>query len=678
MRLVEARIDNFRGIKGIEFKTDKKITVIVGPNGTGKTTIFEAIRITKSLLAPAYQNEELQVLLSLGAFNQQLQQLVLDGIAGDPKVKTEIRLRVQLSDGELAKLDQNIPRLAHSRIQNSFGSAVQSDLALIQFLSSPDGRTILDQATSEIKKSMAAIQSEKALTLHLIASQEGVRGNDQFAQEAFTLLARMLPPALALINYFPADRAMPTGEVAIQIGSGDMAAQLQSHLGAPASKYQRLKQHLVNRFLMGEEKQLKTDFQTIFDQLLPGKALQSLRLNSMGGLAVLIREAATGAVYDIDHMSSGEKGLILTFLFMKRSTAPGGLIMIDEPELHLNPAVCRNIVPFLIEHVIPDADVQILLATHSPEIVSSAHEREDCALLHLRSRSVITPVYSRDREEAFEIIRRLGSRSTDVFFTKGALYVEGEHDVDLLESGFPNRVMGYKLTHLRGRGGLEKEIKLLQQAETSGQIDTPHCFILDNDRRPASYTNSKLVRVAQWERYCFENYLLEEDPLYDVLKEEGFIEPKEVSRTDLRQLLVSKAMGQIVEVAVKEVYAGFEPENPGLRSKEIATTTDPVAIAQLLAARLEKLKQQLGSFDRDGWVARFSTDVAARVSVLQKEWESGWRHQCDGKRVLMALYEAYKIKIGPLALKTKIIRRLREEKKEPWAVVDSVLDNLLK
>ena len=39
-------------------------------------------------------------------------------------------------------------------------------------------------------------------------------------------------------------------------------------------------------------------------------------------------------------MSNGEKGLILKFLLIERTVAVDGVTLLDEPELHLNPAVC--------------------------------------------------------------------------------------------------------------------------------------------------------------------------------------------------------------------------------------------------------------------------------------------------------------------------------------------------
>jgi AAA15 family ATPase/GTPase len=66
MRLAEAKIRNFRGLRDIEFSTRAPVTVIVGPNAIGKTSIFEAIRLHKALLLPTFSNEPFAVLANMG------------------------------------------------------------------------------------------------------------------------------------------------------------------------------------------------------------------------------------------------------------------------------------------------------------------------------------------------------------------------------------------------------------------------------------------------------------------------------------------------------------------------------------------------------------------------------------------------------------------------------------
>jgi predicted ATP-dependent endonuclease of OLD family len=140
-------------------------------------------------------------------------------------------------------------------------------------------------------------------------------------------------------------------------------------------------------------------------------------------------------------MSSGEKGLILTFLLISHSIAQGGIIMIDEPELHLNPAVCKLLLSFLIDEFLIPSDIQAIICSHSPEILGSAFDSSACSLLRLQSPTVISKIYPEDRREVFGALRRLGTSASDVLFSAGSIYVEGEDDVDVLEAGFDKLVV---------------------------------------------------------------------------------------------------------------------------------------------------------------------------------------------------------------------------------------------
>jgi AAA15 family ATPase/GTPase len=54
MRIQRLDVENFRGLEGISFQPDKPLNVIVGPNAVGKSTVLEAIRLVKAMLAPRY------------------------------------------------------------------------------------------------------------------------------------------------------------------------------------------------------------------------------------------------------------------------------------------------------------------------------------------------------------------------------------------------------------------------------------------------------------------------------------------------------------------------------------------------------------------------------------------------------------------------------------------------
>ncbi|MCQ4437563.1 ATP-binding protein, partial [Clostridioides difficile] len=90
----------------------------------------------------------------------------------------------------------------------------------------------------------------------------------------------------------------------------------------------------------------------------------------------------------------------------------GGIILIDEPELHLNPSVCKQLLPFIIENIAKPLNAQILLTTHSPEILGQAYDRQDCSLFHLRGRRDIRAIYPQDKAEVVEALKRLGVQTS--------------------------------------------------------------------------------------------------------------------------------------------------------------------------------------------------------------------------------------------------------------------------
>ena len=66
MHINNVVIKNFRGLEDIQFEWVPKINVIVGPNAIGKTTVLQATRLPKALLAARSQNEAQQNLMALG------------------------------------------------------------------------------------------------------------------------------------------------------------------------------------------------------------------------------------------------------------------------------------------------------------------------------------------------------------------------------------------------------------------------------------------------------------------------------------------------------------------------------------------------------------------------------------------------------------------------------------
>ncbi len=682
MKIRKLTIDNLRGLSHIECDFDAPINIIVGPNAIGKTTILEAIRMAKALLMPRYFTEGQQVLVSLGAVSphpQLASYLDFGALSRDSAEPIRVSFSIELTKQEVDFIKSVKDQIALDLIRAQLGrNDEQGQFALTQFLSSPQGLQTLSTAKRGVEEQLAKLQTPHTLFIQLTinGTKNQIEGSDVFGQTCVTVLERKCLPHQALVSYFPADRAFPTGEVNVQIGSGEASNQIQSHIGQASSKYQRLKQTIVNSILLSgvDQSKLQEDFQQVLQKLLPGKQLDGLSVTPVGTLKVSIRELASGKVFDIDSMSSGEKGLILTFMLLRRSVARGGIALLDEPELHLNPAVCKNIVPFLSESVVAGHDLQILLCTHSAEILGAAFEHPDCTVHHLRSHKDATKIHKRDNREVFDALRRLGTTAAESLFSRGNIFVEGEHDAGILDEGFYEQVTGYKITSLGRRKEVEKEITALQNAERNKQLDKLNCFIFDSDGSTVDVQNSDFVRVLQWDRYCLENYLIDRKLLFDELTDAGVADLG--SRGTFEQRVVELALGQLKEVVAKQIYSTLEPENPGLRPSEIDQKSYS-EIADALVSRLAQIKFQLQPFDATAWKNSFVSQCEAKDSEAKERWRNDWIKLCSGKRLIDHIYREYTIRLSKFDFKRRLAKRMKSEQSEDWTLVRSKIRDAL-
>lgn len=100
-----------------------------------------------------------------------------------------------------------------------------------------------------------------------------------------------------------------------------------------------------------------------------GGAIEKLAPNLQGSLRLRIRAHGSGASHDFDGLSSGQKEIISTLYLIWRHTRDNpSVVLIDEPELHLN-AEWRVDYLRTLHRMAPRN--QYILATHSEDIFAS-------------------------------------------------------------------------------------------------------------------------------------------------------------------------------------------------------------------------------------------------------------------------------------------------------------------
>lgn len=678
MKIRSISIRNFRRIDDISFDLKRDLAVIVGPNAVGKTTVFEALRLAKAMLIPRASDEAIQVMVNLGASSPNVRfgpfQYDFSSLAGDTSRPVEIRIGFTLDKDDVKRVKDNLPLVAQQIAAARIGQNLdQGRLDLMQYFSSAAGRANFETAQREATQRLSALQNKPTLELSLTITEPQMVGNSSEIDQAFLMiLERTIHPFKAMFSYFPADRAMPQGEVAIQLSSGDMKQQVDSHLAAPANKYARLKQVILNELILAgfDKKPVEENFNSILAYFLPGKTLKGFEQRPTGLLRVNINDEKSGRTFDIDGLSSGEKGLLLTFMLIRTGLAKGGIVLLDEPELHLHPSLCNRILPFLEESA-EKIGLQILFTTHSPDLLRSALDSDKCEGFHLRSPNDISPMYTSDRTESLEALRLLGVSAAESFLSRAFVFVEGEDDKDILSAGFSEVLLTCSISGLGGRGEVEKYVKQLQKAESADELDKVHLFIFDHDRKTTGLKTSKFVLIEQLDRYCIENYLLEPELLLKIVRQFRKKDAQTVTIGDLNRAIAESWDQQLREIVVGEAYGAVQNISCAVNLGE--WRFKPFAdIGSYLAEQLRDTDKRLHLVLNDKWESEFIDRCNTLYADKRPQWAKEWKTVASGKEIYKALQQAFEI--GPInRVKVEMAREMQRGQTPDWSELNGRL-----
>ncbi|MDE3200333.1 MAG: AAA family ATPase [Acidobacteriota bacterium] len=658
MHLRRLEVHNFRAITKFSHDLTSGANILVGPNAVGKTTILEAIRLNKAVLAPRTQQEGRSVLVSLGVSSNAIPQILnFSAIANDSSQRIIINCDYQLSEEELSRLPSLAEELSRGLAAAQAGIPIgdNGQPQAIQFFASPMGSSALTNARKYVQENIVRVSAEGLCKLHLEVRPQNCefRGNDSFSQILFSIIESQLSPYKTLFSHFSADRAMPFGDPPIQLGAIDAQQQLESYNSNPMLKFQRFKNTIFSSLIESTESKNQQDraFNLIFTELLKEREIADYNVNRFGQAEILIKDTRTDRKFDIDSLSSGEKGLILTFLILSKSIERGGIVLIDEPEIHLNPAVCKDLLPFMVVNYLTPLNIQAVICTHSAEILGAAMRMDNCRVLHMRQGGAVSLIRQQDQPEVAQALKLLGTSEVEEMLYEAVVFVEGPDDVEILETAFPKLLSRIKFRELSGRGEIEKSIKNLQAAEIRGEKENISYFLFDRDRKPTDLKSSDKVILRQWDRYCLENYLIEPEVLYDYLKVNYDFPKIPRNLGEAVEQFSRIAKNQLTELVMMEVYSEFGYDGPGMREKDRTGKSFEDAAAALYL-RIDNVRTQLASIEEGIWKNDFVGRCKAKLQQRELEWSTSWIAKCDGKRFIQDLYREY-----PLGIKAERLKR---------------------
>jgi energy-coupling factor transporter ATP-binding protein EcfA2 len=159
-------IKNFRAIEDIQLSLVPTGNVIVGPNAVGKTTILQALRLVKALLAPRAQNEAQQTLISLSAASPHFpNKIAFEALARDISKPVEIRASVVFNPVEMELLRNSGMDIARDLAAAQLGISFQNPANLIQFFASQQGIAVVKAGQEEFDGFLNGLHSEGNATL---------------------------------------------------------------------------------------------------------------------------------------------------------------------------------------------------------------------------------------------------------------------------------------------------------------------------------------------------------------------------------------------------------------------------------------------------------------------------------------------------------------------------------
>lgn len=103
----------------------------------------------------------------------------------------------------------------------------------------------------------------------------------------------------------------------------------------------------LNQFLMGKE---------IDPQIKPGEVRLRVKLHGQ-----------RGAYHSLDQLSAGEHQVLILLFLLHRWLQPGGVVLIDEPDLYLHPSLVSPLLES-IERLVEERQAQLMITSHAVDI----------------------------------------------------------------------------------------------------------------------------------------------------------------------------------------------------------------------------------------------------------------------------------------------------------------------
>jgi predicted ATPase len=538
MNLLALSVSNFRAIASLEMTNLPSAVVLAGPNGCGKSCVLDAIRLLKSAFG-SYQQDEWSNWFGEFQINLARESNDLLSLFQDPRKELLVSADFRFSPEELQELKTNGRDLLRDMLTRELDTGSGRGKRAPSLPLAANQRGQRERMATRLEQALPELEAGVKQSIHSAKLRIDPAGSAEVNQDIVLelVLSTYEPQRLGIVDYHGPNRNYNRerlGNINLTIESS--AQRLRQHaLYNYASKYANLKSEMAAAYVrhliaaraepgLQPDDALTTTLKELFVTFFPGKEFLGPQPTADGRLLFPVK-LANGGVHDIDELSSGEKEVLYGYLRLHNAAPRNSIILIDEPELHLNPRLVSGLAAFYYRHLASRMNNQLWLVTHSDTLIREAVTQNHFAVFHIQpaggvTTSQATPVKAAEDLERVVIglvgdlaAYRPGAKvvifesTSDPAFDKRmtcSLFPEFEREIVAISAGDKRRV--------------EHLYDVLEETRKAGHVHTRFYSITDADDNAAVH---RAARRFCWDVHHIENYLLEPSYIHRALRSIG-------------------------------------------------------------------------------------------------------------------------------------------------------------
>jgi hypothetical protein len=468
------------------------------------------------------------------------------------------------------------------------------------------------------------------------------------------------------MEYIGPYRRLPTADIgAIPLTPITPDREKQTRLYDVDSKFNEVKQYLIALEVQDWEryyhdqggrqdssKEIKELFEVFFS---PKKLIGARPVDTPQGPRLKLLVETPAGEHDIDNLSSGEKEILMVFATLHRLRLRNSVLLYDEPDLHLNAALERKLVPELLK--LGEGN-QIWVSTHSVEMIDLTPLDSLFLMSHYSGENQVTrATCAQDKIGLFQF---LGASTGLQLISERVVFIEGEDssaDKQILEEIFADHRHQVSFVPAGAAATLEwvgkRGLQVLQEASRHGEFFLVRDRDFLGDDEVQAQRQALGGRLWVWKRYHIENYLLDSVAVHRALTRAGiakYATPDNVE-TALKRLadsLRDEALARYVGCMLNRQIAW--------QNFKITGGDDPMAQLQ---ARLQQARVSAGEKLAEDAVRTLIGEARKRFGG----WDIGdWRTLVPGRRLLRLFVGELADGLSYERLRSLIINQMRDDR----------------